>query len=165
MALITLSIYFLVQFGPVWFGPEIRSASLALNSTPDGASIKIDGLDTSKVTPVELTELAIGRRYEIRFLLTGYDEHAETILIDGEPNSSGALTLKREIMLKRASGQLAILSEPKGSDVYINGSLKGQTPLTLRQLNRDDDKIFMVKRRNGVSRAFRKQIFGATEPV
>ena len=139
------------MFSSALFGsaPEIQSISLSLNSTPDGASIQIDGQDTLKVTPVELTELAIGRRYEIKFGLTGYNEHAETILIDGEPDSNGTLILKRDIVLKRAPGQLVILSEPEDSDVYINGSLKGQTPLTLKELERDDDKIFMVVKKRG----------------
>jgi hypothetical protein len=97
----------------------LSTGSLIINSTPSGASIKING-NTQGTTPKSF-ELAPGS-YQVVISLTGYQNYTQTLSVtsDTERTINAALT--------PANGTLAISSSPTGASIKINGENQGTTP-------------------------------------
>lgn len=96
------------------------STKLVLISIPEKAKVFINNVEKGE-TPFTSTEFEPGT-YEIEITLTGYIPYKEKISIEkGE-------TVKREIVLSKASTFLSIQTNPSECNVYINEELKGKTP-------------------------------------
>lgn len=99
------------------------SGEVRLTSSPEGASIKINGEHRGS-TPLTLTAINIGS-YRIDMSKDGYQTAIETLQILPGQNSSLHLDLEE------VEGMLLIHSSPQGADVKVGGSFFGKTPLLL----------------------------------
>lgn len=97
-------------------------ATLAVETTPDGASVYIND-DYKGTTPLTLT-LEDGT-YDLKITKDGYETIQETITL--YPGKT--ITITRE--LKPLPATLTIKTTPEDVSVYVNGVYKGKTPLTL----------------------------------
>lgn len=106
--------------------PETPTAARAkIDSTPQGAKIFLNGEDTGKVTPTELTELEAGKEYAVILELPGKKRVHQTLKTDGEAAIAAALDAD-SIKLVR------LTTNPAGATVTVDGKkLKGETPLEL----------------------------------
>ncbi len=102
---------------------EPRWAAVTVSSTPDGATIRIDG-EPAGTTPLTVDVGEGGHRVE--WLLAGYKPRVRSItVVAQEP-----LTLPTA-RLVRSDGNLALASEPSGATVQVDGQFRGRTPLDL----------------------------------
>ena len=108
--------------------PE-ESATLNVDSTPQGATIILDGDQTRAVTPATL-EIEPGY-HELRLELTGYQDYFETFTVeDGDTyNVDATLVVGYDTSIQ-------ISSVPAGASIYIDGTYTGAfTPSTIDGLN------------------------------
>ena len=98
------------------------SANLKVSSTPAGAKILLDGTDTGKVTPAELTGFAKGKDVAIALDLPGKKLVTVTGKAGGPEVSAN---------LEKASVRtVELASEPAGATVTLDGKKVGKTPTT-----------------------------------
>ncbi|MCK4654683.1 MAG: PEGA domain-containing protein [Candidatus Cloacimonetes bacterium] len=104
--------------------PE-ASATLIVNSTPQGATIILDGEPVRAVTPATL-EIESGY-HELRLELTGYQDYFVTFTVDeGDTYNIDA------ILEVAYDTSLQISSVPAGASIYIDGTYTGLfTPATI----------------------------------
>ena len=96
---------------------------LVVNSTPDGASVTINGQFRGR-TPVGLS-LPPGRDHRVAISKVGYASATRSIAL-----GSGT---RREISpeLQPQYGDVEVLSQPEGAEIVIAGRVAGITPVTL----------------------------------
>ncbi|MDA3812800.1 MAG: PEGA domain-containing protein [Candidatus Cloacimonetes bacterium] len=106
----------------------IENATLIANSTPEGATIILDGNNTGSLTPATL-EIVPGE-YELRLELVGYQSYVGTFYINGGDTYSVNVILEEII-----NTSLQINSVPSGASIYIDGAYTGYfTPVTFTDI-------------------------------
>jgi eukaryotic-like serine/threonine-protein kinase len=104
--------------------PAIIPGELAVNSTPEGAEIQIDGQsDPSWVTPYRMSGLNPGQ-HSIALSKLGYT--SETRSVDVPSGSKSFLV----VHLTQIGATLAVASEPAGANLYIDGKDTGRVTPT-----------------------------------
>ncbi|WP_243031034.1 PEGA domain-containing protein [Thermus altitudinis] len=104
--------------------PEPRQGTLVISSTPSGAEVYVEGALRGR-TPLSLS-LPEGR-YQVELRLAGYETYRATVQVRrGE-------TTRLDVRLNPVSrtGTLFLESNPTGAEAYVNGTLRGRTPLRL----------------------------------
>jgi hypothetical protein len=107
-------------------------ARLRIVSPVPDAEVFIDGSSAGKA-PVERGDLVAGKHY-ITVRAKGYAEWKREVNLE----SGNATTLTADLS---ASGVLKILSNVAGADVFIDGEMKGKTPLTLEAVPSGDHLV------------------------
>lgn len=99
-----------------------KIAALSINSNPSGASVKIDG------ESLGLTPIAVGAdegSYEI--VLSKKDYYEKKVSLDLKAGEQRELKLD----LRRHVGAVRISSNPAAAEVFLDGKMKGKTPLKI----------------------------------
>ncbi|MBF0227940.1 MAG: PEGA domain-containing protein [Desulfobacterales bacterium] len=112
-----------VFYGDNFFRPVVALGELEVKSEPKGAEVYVNG-ESKGLTPLKLENLKPGS-YEIKISKEGYEEYSGSVSVVGSKTASVDRNL-REIL-----GSISIKSSPSGAEVYVEGSRKGTTPLTL----------------------------------
>jgi len=102
------------------------SASLALESTPTGAKVIINGIDKGR-TPCLLDRLASGETI-IELALPGYQSYRQPIKLEaGRPEQI-------TVVLTPIPAKLSIVSMPPGARIYVDNQFRGEAPVLLEDL-------------------------------
>lgn len=102
------------------------SATLIVSSTPSGAVVNLDGIPKG-ITQCALERIAAGEHL-IEVSQPGYRTYKETVkLAAGE-------RAEINVFLKPVPASLVVVSVPPKARVYINNEFRGETPLTLDNL-------------------------------
>jgi len=103
--------------------PEVIPGQLALDSTPQGAQVQVDGrTDSSYITPFALTNLAPGQ-HTISVSKPGYTVDTRVV------NIISASRATVVVHLAQLMATLVVTSNPAGANVYIDGRDSGvKTP-------------------------------------
>lgn len=127
--------------------PNSTKGAVSITSNPPGARVSLNDLYRG-TTPLTLTSLEPGD-YQILLTLTGYNALPGTITVTAGESTSFLLTL---IPLENNNdpdaeemGTLIIQSTPSGANVYLNGDLKGTTPLTIEDVKTGTSKLLFTK--------------------
>jgi PEGA domain-containing protein/protein kinase-like protein len=124
-----------------------ESGRLLIRSTPDGASVSVDGRDYGK-TPATVRDLARGP-HQVRVTRDGYAAQERRVVISSSrpsqsvnvamvhtpaPSPSRSATAAPALpagtpTTGRATGALAVDSRPTGARVFLDGKPIGTTPL------------------------------------
>jgi PEGA domain len=109
-----------------WFAARPKMGTAEIQSLPDGAEVWLSGRQIG-VTPLK-AEFAVGSHdVELR-----YRGATRTVTLNVEP---GATIVERiEWTAPRAMGRLQVTTDPPGADVVIDGTPRGQTPLSADDL-------------------------------
>jgi immune inhibitor A len=92
----------------------VLPGTVNITSTPSGAKIYMDNVDTGQITPATITNLSVGS-HTYKLILTGYYDKTGAFLI-----SAGQM-LNINVNLNRITkGELAIFSNPPGANIYID---------------------------------------------
>jgi len=95
--------------------PVIIPGQLAIESTPQGAQVQVDGrTDPSYVTPFALTNLQPGP-HSITVSKAGYSSDSRTVNV---ASGSRATTV---VHLAQLMATLVVKSEPSGANIYVDG--------------------------------------------
>ncbi|BAL80887.1 PEGA domain-containing protein [Caldisericum exile] len=118
-----------------------ETGSISINSYPQKASVYING-ELKGETPLTVNSLPFGT-YEILVRLEGYREYKEEVKL----SSSNPNALVNPI-LEHAVFTLSVDSSPTNSDVYVDGVLKGKTPIVIADLIANQSHLIEVKHEN-----------------
>lgn len=111
--------------------------NIFLSSTPAGASIFLDNVNSSKMTPDTLKNISSGD-HTIKLTLAGYFDTTFTVTV---PNAHQ--TVSQSITLEALPvGNLFISSIPGGAAIFLNGSSSGKvTPDSLKNITTGNHTI------------------------
>jgi len=126
--------------------PSSTTGSLAVTSTPSGATIILDGKNKGQ-TPATLSDLSTGD-HTVKLTRSGYWDSSQTVHIDAGQITPLDVTLVSSAQpapsLTSATptpyqpvtgGAIVITSNPPGANVYLDGKSSGTTPVTLQNVN------------------------------
>ncbi len=97
-------------------------STIRISTTPRSARITLDGRSIDMGSP---TTVNANQSYRIKVSHPGYEAEQQTVQVG--PGKTRDISIE----LKAATGSVTFVSEPMGSDLYINGQNRGQTPQTL----------------------------------
>lgn len=104
--------------------PTPATATLVVDSRPAGAEVYLDGRLSGR-TPVSL-QVNPGR-HEVELRLAGYQPYRVTV----NPRPGERVQVFAQLVPEARQGTLAVTSSPSGAEVYVEGTLRGRTPLSL----------------------------------
>jgi serine/threonine protein kinase len=126
---ITIAVLFMV-LGMVAFQllrAKKPEPQLEIVSVPAGAKVSVDHRKQEGATPLRITGLESGRKYDLRVELAGYVPWEATYHA-----SPGAV--RHIAVLKPITGEVHVASEPSGANVWLDGVAIGKTPLTISSI-------------------------------
>ncbi|MBL7961598.1 PEGA domain-containing protein, partial [bacterium] len=103
--------------------------NIFISSTPSGAAIFRNGVNSSKVTPDSLKNLTPGN-HTVKLTLSGYFDSTFTAAVIADQTADYNITMRRI-----PAGNLFISSTPSSAAIFLNGSTTGKlTPDSLKNL-------------------------------
>ena len=102
--------------------------TLNITSTPSGAEAFVDGQFVG-YTPVRYGTQA--GSHEVRVQLSGYNTFTNDVSLGG----GQSLRVDASLSAVRRTGSVSFSSQPRGAQVYVNGSLIGTTPTAATTLD------------------------------
>jgi len=122
----------------VMLTPIPQNPTVEFTSSPSGAQVFLDGVYIGN-TPVQV-ETSSGY-HEYKMLLAGYNmKEGSFNIAEGESKSINVVLIPVS-----SEGWLTITSEPDGAMVFINGELKGVTPLSNYEVTPGIYEIVILK--------------------
>ncbi len=113
-------------------------ASITVNTAPPGASVYLDGILRGK-TP--LTISTNPGTHNLKISLSGYKTIVTTFSLGAGQRKTMSYTLQRVVQY----GTLKIDSNPQGAKVYIDGTYKGATPLSISSVRAGTHEVKVIK--------------------
>ncbi|MCA1916266.1 C1 family peptidase, partial [Methanospirillum hungatei] len=89
--------------------------TIAFSSTPSGAQIWVDGVNTGQVTPYTQTSVPIGT-YSVTLKLSGYLDYTRSVSV-----TSGQTTVVSATLSPIPTGSIAVSSTPSGARIWLDG--------------------------------------------
>ncbi|HEX4450202.1 MAG TPA: protein kinase [Kofleriaceae bacterium] len=111
-------------------------ATVHVDSVPHGADVYFDGMHLAGTTPLAVPNEPAGKTIEIRVELAKHKTATEQFAI---PSAGGDVTFNAD--LKPLTGKLVIVSKPDGADLYIDGRLRGRTPVTISDVDLEAKQV------------------------
>ncbi len=103
--------------------------TIALFTSPSGATVIINGDRTEHRTPTTLSGLELGVAHRIQLEMDGFRTAEDTILL-----SDTTLT-QRQFEMLRDTGILTVRTVPPGAQIALDGQPRGPAPATLSDLD------------------------------
>jgi PKD repeat protein len=119
--------------------PTSPYGSIAVTSYPPGAAVFIDGRQRG-TAPIIVPDVLTGN-HEITLSLKGYDEWYQTVSVgSGQMAAINAgLDATKEI-----TGSLAVITDPVGAEIYIDGNFKGVSPVTITGISTGTHAVLLT---------------------
>lgn len=114
-----------VILGFVTCQKEPETGAIAINSTPTGATVYLDGTSTSKTTNVVLDSIEPGD-HTVKLTLEGYDDYEDTVTV-----TEGDTVTVNATLVANAFGTLDISSTPAGAEIWIDNTNTGAVTDTI----------------------------------
>ncbi|MCB9553873.1 MAG: PEGA domain-containing protein [Myxococcales bacterium] len=115
--------------GVMLFADRTELATLRIETSPKTAEIYLDGkLLHEASTPITVSNLKPGP-HELKVVAAGYEPITSTVILDPGDERTKTIELDKVAPVTL----LAIKSEPSGAQVYIDGKLVDQTPLSTQE--------------------------------
>jgi hypothetical protein len=110
--------------------PVVQTGSIAVTSSPSGASAVLDNGYDQLVTPGTFYTVATGW-HTVQVSAAGYQPYSTSIQVSSGSTSNVYASLTPNTQ----TGTLSISSIPKGASVYVDGIFKGMTNLIVGELS------------------------------
>ncbi|MDO8871955.1 MAG: PEGA domain-containing protein [Methanoregula sp.] len=123
---------------------------LSVTSSPEGADVRIDGIEFGK-TPTNLQRIGVGN-HTVDIFKSGYWNFTRIVNIKGGESRLA----KADLTKIPTSCTLYLDSSPQGLKIYLNDTFKGFTPLTFDRVP-SGDYVLEFRLQNGlpVNQSFR----------
>jgi hypothetical protein len=128
----------LVVGGVVWAalafrGPTVLTGGLNVESDPPGAEVRLDDV-VKGTTPLSITVPEGSHTLVVR-----QGTRVKQLSVDIARDSTKAFYISwtdaEPVAAPLVTGSLSVVSDPPGSAVIVDGTARGQTPLTIRELS------------------------------
>jgi hypothetical protein len=106
------------------------NGSIAITSIPSGAEVFIDGWQ-SGIAPIIISEILPGN-HQVTLVSKGYDNWSHIVSIGSGRMSAINAEL---VATKEITGSLAVITDPAGAEIFIDGDFKGVSPVTIPGLS------------------------------
>jgi PKD repeat protein len=122
--------------------PTVRppqNGSIAVTSIPSGAEVYIDDMRRA-VAPAIIPEVLPGN-HQVSLTFKGYDDWS-TIVSVGTGQMSA---INAELVATKVStGSLAVITDPPGAEIFIEGDFKGVSPVTVPGLSAGNHTVLLT---------------------
>ncbi|MFQ6057068.1 MAG: PEGA domain-containing protein, partial [Methanosarcinales archaeon] len=105
------------------FTITIPSGSLSISSIPSGANVYVDE-NYKGTTPLSVDNVLSGS-HTVKVTKVGYNDEIKAVSV------GAGQTINLDIVLIPQTGSISVYSNPSGASVYLDGSYKGTTPITI----------------------------------
>lgn len=133
-----------MRLGAFADGGEFRAARMDFSSSPEKASVSVDGKVRGK-TPITLYDLPAGMHH-VSYNLDGYEPVDFFVAVE-----SGA-RVSRFFELRPKKGILLVTTEPEGCTLSLNGVSLGETPRLVTSLNAKDKYRLKIEKTGYIPR-------------
>ena len=113
------------------------SGDIYIKTSPSGADIYLDNIQTGKISPVTLQDVAAGKH----FIKAVKGKYIGTKSVTVKVND----IVTETILLEKAKGGLKIYSNPPEAEIFIDGQSYGSTPKIIKQLSVGDHQLVIKK--------------------
>ena len=120
----------LTRIGPQPTTQLPPNGSIAITSIPSGAEVYIDGWQ-SGIAPTIISEILPGN-HQVTLAFRGYDNWSHIVSVGSGRMSAINAEL---VATKEITGSLAIITNPQGAEIFIDGDFKGVSPITIPGLS------------------------------
>jgi len=112
--------------------PTPTIGSISVSSSPSGASIYLDG-SYQGITPMTIKNVEAGS-YTITLKHTDYQDWSDTISVRAGDTTYVSPSLPLKPTPIPTTGSISVSSSPAGASTYLDGSYKGTTPMTIKNV-------------------------------
>lgn len=116
---------------------QVRTVSLTVNSTPPGAKVFINSQYVGD-SPITVTSVPAGSNH-VQCVLDGYEEWKKNF--DFDPSTHTYSVDAALVKLASKKAWIFTASNPPGALIYLNGVFKGNTPLSIPDLQPGNHSI------------------------
>ena len=106
------------------------NGSIAITSIPSGAEVFIDGRSRG-TAPAIFPEVLPGN-HQVTLSSKGYDTWSHIVSVGSGQTAAINVEL---VAIKEITGSLAVITDPSGAEIYIDGDFKGVSPVTIPGLS------------------------------
>jgi C1A family cysteine protease len=123
------------------YATQSQTGSISVTSSPSGARIWLDGVDTGKNAPNTLSSVASGA-HTVALKLSGYTDYSTSVTVTGGQTTAVAGTLSAIQV-----GSLSIQSNPTGATIFIDNENQGAivTPTTISSITPGSHSVKLTK--------------------
>ena len=107
-----------------------QNGSIAITSIPSGAEVYIDG-QLIGIAPAVFPEILPGN-HQVTLSSKGYDDWSHIVSVGSGRMSAINAEL---VATKEITGSLAVITDPPGAEIFIDGDFKGVSPVTIPGLS------------------------------
>lgn len=129
----------------LWTSGGKKLGQVTLSSDPQGATVALDGRERFGTTPLTISEIILDQPHELVLLK---DDHApwrkKFTLTRAQPSATFAAALQARQIKGEAS--LVIKTQLPGARVFLDGEMRGKTPLVIEGVSCTKVHELVVKR-------------------
>jgi PKD repeat protein len=116
-----------------------ENGSIAITSIPQGAEVYIDGQQRG-TAPAIFAEVLPGN-HQVTLSSRGYDDWSRIVSV-----GSGRMSaINAELLApKEITGSLAVLTDPPGAEIFMDGDFKGVSPVTITGLSTGTHTVLLT---------------------
>lgn len=115
-----------------------KTGSIVIDSFPRKASVYLDG-EFKGETPISIKNLTF-KKYTVRISFENYKDYVEDVTLTGNNPKKVIYAI-----LEHKTFSINVSSDPENADVYLDGILKGKTPLVITDIVQGEKHILEIK--------------------
>jgi hypothetical protein len=119
--------------------PPLPNGSIAVTSLPSGAEVYIDS-QLAGIAPAVFPEIVPGN-HQVRLSVKGYNDWNHIVSVGSGRMSAINAEL---IAATETSGSLAVITDPHGAEIFIDGDFKGVSPVTITGLSTGTHTVLLT---------------------
>jgi hypothetical protein len=116
-----------------------QNGSIAITSMPSGAEVFIDG-QLIGIAPAVFPEILPGN-HQVTLSSKGYDDWSHIVSVGSGRMSAINAEL---VAAKEITGSLAVITDPPGAEIFVDGDFKGVSPVTIPGLSAGTHTILLT---------------------
>ncbi|MEF3244802.1 MAG: PEGA domain-containing protein [Caldisericaceae bacterium] len=115
-----------------------KTGSITIDSFPKKASVYLDG-EFKGETPISIKNLTF-KKYTVRISFENYKDYVEDVTLTGNNPKTIIYAI-----LEHKTFSINVSSDPENANVYLDGILKGKTPLVITDIVQSEKHILEIK--------------------
>jgi hypothetical protein len=115
------------------------NGSIAITSIPSGAEVYIDSRQRG-IAPAIFPEVLPGN-HQITLSFKGYDDWSHIVSVGSGQTAAINAVL---VAIKEITGSLAVITDPPGAEIFIDGDFKGVSPVTIPELSTGTHTVLLT---------------------